>query len=543
MKNLNLLWLSLLASGLLIISWPVNGVPIFIFFSIVPILIIEDRIRSDVRRYKRWRLFLFNYTTFLLWNISITWWIVNSTLVGMLFANILNAFFFSLLFQFFYSVKSITNTRLSYIFLVCLWICFEKLHLNWDLSWPWLNLGNVFSEWIAIIQWYEFTGSFGGTLWILLVNILLFEVYKKAYLLKSKRLSPKKLILPIVLIIAPCIISILIYLKPLSNTDDVQVLLLQPNIDSYSEKYDSKNHEFVALLDSLTRNKKSKDYHYIVTPETYFPEGFGEEINNFSFSELFESLQKYLADKPDTQLLAGLQLYRVYQSDFQPTITSNYVRENLWIDYYNSVASISLDKQPEYYHKSKLVVGVENLPFKEILRPIIGNTLIDLGGTIASRATQDHRSVFTHPNIDVKVGPIICYESVYGEFVVDYVRNGASLLSVLTNDSWWGNTPGHRQLLSYTRLRAIETRRDIVRSANTGISAFINSRGSITSSLDYQEQGVLTGVASSNKDITFYVRYGDYIYRCSGLLLILISLHLLSLKIKKLFNRKGTAPN
>lgn len=543
MKSINLLWLSLLSAGLLILSWPVNGLPIFIFISIVPILIIEDRIRLDKKRYKRWRLFLFNYITFLLWNLSITWWIVNSTVAGMLLANILNALFFSLLFQFFYLVKNIVSTRLAYIFIVCLWICFEKLHLSWDISWPWLNLGNVFSEWIAIIQWYEFTGSFGGTLWILLVNILFFEIYKKGYLLKSQKLTTKTLIPPIAIIVAPCIISILLYLKPLDDKDEVQVLLLQPNIDSYSEKYNSKNHEFVVLLDSLTRKEKSKDYHYIVTPETYFAEGFGEEINNFRASELYESLQEYLIDRPNTQLITGLQLYQVYQSDFQPTITSNYIRENIWVDYYNSAASISLNKQPEYYHKSKLVVGVENLPFKEILRPIIGNTLIDLGGTVASRATQDYRSVFSHPTIDVKVGPIICYESVYGEFVADYVRNGATLLSVLTNDSWWGNTSGHRQLLSYTRLRAIETRRDIVRSANTGISAFINSKGKIISTLDYQEQGILTGFANSNQYKTFYVRYGDYIYRCSGLLLILISLHIFSLKLRKLFIRRESAPN
>ena len=179
------------------------------------------------------------------------------------------------------------------------------------------------------------------------------------------------------------------------------------------------------------------------------------------------------------------------------------------------------------------MVGVENLPYKNILRPLIGDYLIDLGGTVASRVTQDSRTNFFNEKIKTKAAPIICYEAVYGEFVTNYVKSGANFLSIITNDAWWGNTEGHKQLLSLSKLRAIENRRDIVRSANTGISAIINSKGEIISKLYYGIEGVIEGKVSSQEKLTFYSKYGDLIFRWSFLLIIILSLISISNLIKK----------
>ena len=153
--------------------------------------------------------------------------------------------------------------------------------------------------------------------------------------------------------------------------------------------------------------------------------------------------------------------------------------------------------------------------------------MLDLGGTVSSRATQNKRTVFTHSAEGSKIAPIICYESIYGEFVTEYARNGAQFFSILTNDAWWGNTQGHKQLLSYARLRAIENRRAIARSANTGISAFIDIQGRIDNSLRYNRQGALKGSVGLNSELTFYSKHGDYIARFSKysfVVLILLSL-------------------
>ena len=165
------------------------------------------------------------------------------------------------------------------------------------------------------------------------------------------------------------------------------------------------------------------------------------------------------------------------------------------------------------------------MPYKWILEPIIGNLMLDLGGTIVSKASQpiSELNVFEHSTKDLKTIPIICYETVYGEFVSNYTNKGADFITIISNDAWWGNTAGHKQLLSYARLRAIENRRYIVRSANSGISSIINHKGEIISILPYGEYGILTGTAKKVSGKTFYSIYGDFIARIS----IFISLSML----------------
>lgn len=157
-----------------------------------------------------------------------------------------------------------------------------------------------------------------------------------------------------------------------------------------------------------------------------------------------------------------------------------------------------------------MVVGIENLPYKPILEPLLGNIMLDLGGTISTKTTQENRSVFCSKD-GTKVAPIICYESVYGNYVNGYVNNGAQFLAIITNDAWWNETQGHKQHLSFAQLRAIETRRDVARSANTGISAFINQKGEVTQQSKYGEKIALKGQVQLNNQRTFYVQFGDYI--------------------------------
>jgi apolipoprotein N-acyltransferase len=108
------------------------------------------------------------------------------------------------------------------------------------------------------------------------------------------------------------------------------------------------------------------------------------------------------------------------------------------------------------------------------------------------------------------------------------VKKGANLLCIITNDGWWDDSPAPRQHLAYASLRAIETRRSIARAANTGISAFIDQKGEVISTLGYGVQGSLIGVVQLNNSLTFYVKYGDYIAR----LACLVALVLLGLTVR-----------
>ena len=450
----------------------------------------------------------------------------------MIIANTLNSLFFSIIFLIFQWAKKRLPLNSSYILFVSAWVSFEKLHLFWSISWPWLNLGNGFSDHIYWVQWYEFTGIMGGTLWILIVNIVFFETFKnlkKPYTTKNILHKSSKLIIGIAF---PILISLLIYVNLETSENKIKVLSVQPNIDPYSEKYLYSNEDLLLNFNQQIKNYYNENIDYILLPETYFSEGLGERLDSFQLNALNKKIQLSLNKLKRAQLITGIQFYNTYL-DLNRTETSNKIRRNLWVDYYNSAISISSEGKINYYHKSKLVVGVETLPYAKFIMPIFGKYMIDLGGTVSNRVTQKNRSLFKHHQKEIFSAPVICYESIYGEFVTEYIRLGADFFAIISNDAWWGNTPGHKQLLSYTRLRAIENRRSIARSANTGISAFINERGEYINKLDYGVKGIILGQIPIIKRITFYTKYGDYFGRISILLFLLYFFTAVSGRLKK----------
>ena len=183
------------------------------------------------------------------------------------------------------------------------------------------------------------------------------------------------------------------------------------------------------------------------------------------------------------------------------------------------------------YHKSRLTPGAESMPSWWILR-MLKNSSLNLGGTVGTLKKDTEARVLSFDNH--KVAPLICYESVFGEYVTEFVNKGADMLLVITNDGWWGNTPGHKQHLEFSKLRAIETRRSVARSANTGISGFINQRGDIMEASKYMEQTALVNTLKTNDKQTFYVRYGDYLYKIAVFLTALtMLLTIVRLIIKK----------
>lgn len=119
-------------------------------------------------------------------------------------------------------------------------------------------------------------------------------------------------------------------------------------------------------------------------------------------------------------------------------------------------------------------------------------------------------------------GCAVCYESVFGEYCASYAAKGASFIAVITNDSWWGDTPGYKQHMSYSALRAIELRRDIVRCGNSGISCFIDQRGDILQRGPWWESAVLYGTVNTNTEQSFFTRYGDIAGRVSVLSFLLL---------------------
>lgn len=512
-----------LASGFLfVLGWPTYGFPLFLFFAFVPILIIEKQIRLSEYKRKALKVFALSYLSFFIWNIFTTSWLVYASVFGAAFAILVNSALMALLFLIYHKYAQRTSQNRALLFFITLWISFEKLHLGWEFSWPWLNLGNGFSEYITWIQWYEYTGTFGGTLWVLLLNVFVFKSVVHYYKEQSKALIKPFVLKFSALVLIPIGISTFLFINYSHEGENVNILALQPNIDPYSEKYDMSNLKMAELFTELSDTKISDSTDFILAPETVFAQSV--KLRQFENSLLKSKLDQYISKHPNVNLLTGISFIDVIRDPSKVRSETNQYNATTWYDDYNSAILLNSSDSVQYYNKSKLVVGIENFPYQHILKPIIGDAMIDLGGTVAMKTTQKNRGVFISSNHTFKAAPIICYESVYGEFVTGYVRNEANFLAIITNDAWWNDTQGHKQHLSLARLRAIETRRSIARSANTGISAIINAKGEITHRLDYNEKGVLSGQITTNDKLTFYVLAGDYIARISIFIMLFVFL-------------------
>ena len=546
MTRKKLYLLSLLSGIIFFFSWPPYGFPFLLFIAFVPLLQIEHAFSSGEEKAKRSFLFGLSYLTFFIWNITTTFWVCNASMGGGAAAILCNSFLMSATFWIFHIVKKrllTSNFKLqtSNVVFVVFWLSFEFIHHSWELTWPWLGLGNAFASLPSCIQWYEYTGTCGGSLWVLAVNLMIFDLIKfpinKAGL---RGLSFSKLIQITSVIVLPILISLLIYYSYNEKTDPVNMVVVQPNIDPYSEKFNSMNsQEQLEKMLALAQQKVDSTTDYLVCPETALTEDMWE--NELMQTSSIRRIKEFIKPFPKLKMIVGASTKHLYQKGEQPSATAHkFTQEDGYYDFYNTALQIDNSENIQIYHKSKLVPGVERMPYPAVFG-ILGKLAIDLGGMSGSLGTQEERTVFTSPLAPLsrgrgdggEVAPVVCYESIFGEYVTGYIKNGASLIFIITNDGWWGDTPGYSQHLMYGRLRTIETRRSIARSGNTGISCFINQRGEISQDTEWWQPAVIKGSINQNSGETFYVRFGDIIWRASFYLSILILLYSAALSILK----------
>ena len=492
------IFLSILSGLLLAFSWPEIGVFPILFFAFVPLLMLEDNLqKSEVNRRGR-KVFWLSFLAFFIFNTITTYWVYHSTLFGAIAAFLVNATLMATAFYLFHKIKSATTNRLGYLAFIVFWISMEYLHLNWDLSWPWLILGNGFANSPDLVQWYEFTGFLGGSLWVLLMNILLFRLAKKQ--------NVKAIALPVLLLLFPIISSY--YITPdIKEGKQLKVLIVQPNVDPYIDKFNIGFEDQLANFIALAKPHLTQETQLLVGPETALLETIWENKIEVTYSvRAFRELQK---DFPNLNILVGASTYKMFGHGNQKTTTARQIRnENIFYDAYNSAIFIADSGAVEVYHKTKLVPGAEKMPFPYILDPL-AKLAVDLGGTSGSLGSENTVHQFM---VDDKIiTPLICYESIYG----DLQKGKTNLIAIITNDGWWKNTVGYKQHFSYARLRTIEQRKTIIRSANTGISGVINAKGEVLKITNWDEAVCISAEVNLNNETTFYSVFGDYTGRLS----------------------------
>ncbi len=516
--------LALLGAALLWAAWPVHPVPLtlLLFVGFVPYLRLEQVLTAQGAR--RGRVFVFTYLFLVLWNAFTTWWVSYSTLGGGIAAVVLNAALMCLPLMAFRRTKQRFGTKIGYLSLPIYWIAFEQLHLHWDLSWPWLTLGNGFASATGWVQWYEYTGFLGGSLWVWGVNVLVFRALFGAAGVAARPALARRWGVAALAVALPIAFSLGISSAFQEKGPAAEVVVIQPNIDPYDAKFPGTPH-FIPFNEQLTRLIARTEAaitpatRLVLWPETALDETYFEASFNAT-PQAGRIRQELLARHPGLSLMTGITSVSTYPDEAHAAPTARHRDDLGYYDVFNTAAYFPNASAPvQFYHKSKLVPGVEKIP--PALSSVLKN--IDLGGVVGSYGSQDERTVFppTATAPALRLAPLICYESIYGDFVAAYVRNGATLLGLITNDGWWSDSPGYRQHLAYGALRCIETRRDLARSANTGISAFIDQRGVISHRTGWWVGAASRATVHLNTEETFYVRHGELIGRGAQVLAVL----------------------
>lgn len=524
-KRLNRWLLSSLSGILLTVSFPETGGLTFLaFVAWVPLLLVESYFHTQRRAFS---LFFHAYLAFFIYNIGTTWWIYYASEGGAYMAFLANSLLMALAFLMYHLLKRKLGSKWNGPILICVWLSFEFLHFHWELSWPWLTLGNVFASKVSWIQWYSITGVLGGSLWILILNLLIFKLT-----FQPKRwFKSRYFILTIILLFAPICLSLILYFAKNTEGTPYNVAVIQPNIDPYGEKFVLGNDEQLKAILEQGDRAVSKETQLVIAPETalypttnIYETGLRKEV-------FFHVINEHRAKWANAGLLIGASTFRTF--DYKHSPASKFIPEiNSYVEDYNSSVLFDNTPNPKIIHKSKLVLGVEKIPFVGTF-PFLEKMAVEMEGGSGSLGIEDEPKIFEKNR--VKFSPAVCYESIYGGFLAKQTKQGSQFIAIITNDGWWKDTPGYKQHFQFARLRAIENNKYVVRSANTGKSGIISNRGDVLKETAWWVETEFNYTIQLNSKQTLYQVLGDFIgyFALVGLGMFVI------LRIAYIFRRSG----
>jgi len=528
MKSKQTYLLALLSACLLWLAWPpMPFTTPLLLIGLVPLFIAINSISVNFEKKQGKRIFLTAGLTFLVWNTASIYWVYNAIsayngpLVALPVSLIpfgLGALLMTFAFWLYYRLGKYVNKKMAYLGLISFYIALEYLQQTWDLAFPWMILGNGLAGMHQLAQWYDYTGVYGGSLWILLSNILAFEAYQK-FRSQTGYLRFRTAGIWALVVIIPISISLTKYSTATQKGTPSNVVVVQPNIDPYQKLENIPPAEQIRILTHLSDSIGQTNTEYFIWPETAIP-NYADEDRIRSNND-FITLQNFLSKYKNGTLITGIESKKIYQD--KRTITSKFDNQlGIYFDNFNTAMQVENSANVQFYHKSKLVPGVEKMPFPKVFSFLDG-VFAQLGGTVGGWGWQDKPSVL-YAQSGIGVAPVVCYESLWGDWIGEQVKDGAQFIAIITNDGWWGNTSGKDQHMMYAKLRAIETHRDVARSANTGISCFINQRGDVTQKTKWWTRIALKANINLNDEITFYVKSGDIIAKLLSITAVLLAL-------------------
>lgn len=513
-----LVGLSGLTGVLFTLSFPPFHTGAFAVVAFLPFLLMAESINSFGR------FFRYAYFAFFLVSVGTLYWVGGFTHLRdpyLMFAGgallLWQPLFMTMLASVYFGIRKRVPLGIALTAFPCIWVTGEWLYALGEFAFPWLTFGNTQTYALEKIQFIEWTGVYGLSFWLLVMNVLLFHM---VFNVAAESVRSRILIAGVVIMlyIAPNIYSAAAPYHP-SMQNGIGVAIVQPNIDPW-DKWEGANtfsgrwRQTNAFLD-IIRHELNDSLDIAVLPESAI-------LLNLPAFPMHRSEFLQRIDSMGVSVLSGFARFEYYDAGQAP-VTSNTVKGTgqRW-DSFNSIFFAQPgDTEFQMYSKMRLVPFAERIPYAEDVPFLIEPLRWGVG--ISNWGKGKDSTVFHDSRSGHRFLAMVCYESIFPEFVASFVDKGAEFLVFITNDSWWGNTSGARQHLQYAVLRAVENRRWIVRCANGGISSFIDPLGTVYDRTAMYEAAYIQRTIYPQVHSTFYSRHGDWIARISASLTVLFA--------------------
>jgi apolipoprotein N-acyltransferase len=506
------LLLAVLTGVLLGVAYPPFPLGVFAYVGFVPLFFLLERLDGIGRSVR------YLYLTFFIMCAISLYWVGGFTHLKdqylMMAGGLLLVWqpvYFTFAMLVFVFVKKQFGAKAGVLSFPFIWVTFEWLYALSQASFPWLTLGNTQTYYLQLIQFIEITGVYGLSFWILVLNVIAYFIVAGIMAKGMSKTAAWQAALFAIVFVMPLGYTLVRpdVTAPEKDAKPVTIGIIQPNIDPWdkwegSSTFAGRWKQTLHYLDLIGRQKKDS-VDISILPETAIL------IDLPSNSALADDARKIL-DSLNIGVVSGYIGMHIYTPGTEPRASSVFRGTNVHYDAYNSVLYL----QPHWsiiqtYNKMRLVPFAERIPFADEVPSLIDPLRWGVG--ISNWGIGKDSTVFRDVRSNVKFLAMVCYESIYPEYVSSYVKKGAEFLIFITNDSWWGNTSGARQHNRYAVLRAVENRRWVARCANGGISSFIDPDGVMYDQTPMYTEASIHHRIETRTDLTFYAQHGDWLGR------------------------------
>jgi apolipoprotein N-acyltransferase len=506
---------SLLSVFLTWVSWTPIGLVFPVFVAFIPLLYIA--INGSFSATLR---LIVIFASLFLENASITFWITEMSVTGAVASWLVNSILLTTPFIWLVIRKTKGYTLLKFTLFISHWIIVEYIQLNAGFGFPFMLLGNTLAGAPWAIQWYSFTGVLGGSFWILLINITIFELFKN-------KLSISRWSILAFILFVPMLISLMVPTK--RTYGSLKAVVVHPDVNCYTEKFTKSSNQLVEEYIELSQSVVDEQTELVVWPETAITDlGWISDLPNHPSIRLIgEEMRNF----PNLSLLTGAI---VYEKSPVTSPESSFSEEfNTYFKSYNSAVFLNFNKkQIDIRYKEKLVPFEEYQPYPRIT--LLVSKIFDAVTGLKFAQKQNKSNLI---NISAnKVMPLICYEILFGEFISQKGGN-ANAYCLLMNEGWYDNLWASSQFWSITKLRSIEQGKSILVSSNRGHSGIVNPDGTDTR-FSERSSAALSVSLPLARNHTFYSQHGDIIIQLITFSFIVALLFLFVMTVKKIILSK-----